>query len=93
MDRSRLPRRTAVLLSCLCLWADPAWADGVASPKPEPLTETVHGHTLSDEYRWMEDPARADEVHAWIRAESDATQRLLAASPLRADFAAWRSSM
>ncbi len=88
MHRSRLPRRSAVLLSSLCLFAALARADGVPPPRPEPQTETVHGLTLSDEYRWMEDPGRADELNRWIRAESDETQRRLAASPLRAQFAA-----
>ena len=76
------------LLGLLGLPAGPAGAEGVAVPKPEPFTETVHGLTLGDEYRWMEDPARADEVNAWIGAESAETQRVLGASPLRAEFAA-----
>ena len=87
MNRSRLPRRTATLL-CLGLLAAATWADNVPPPRPEPLSETVHGITLNDEYRWMEDPARADELNAWIRAESEATQRLLGASPLRGEFMA-----
>jgi prolyl oligopeptidase len=80
-----LAASTALSLGLLAL---PAWAEATALPKPEPLTETVHGLTLTDEYRWMEDPARADELNAWIRAESAETQRVLAASPLRAEFAA-----
>jgi prolyl oligopeptidase len=86
MNGSRLLAASAVL--SLGLLALAAGAEGTAPPKTEPLTETVHGVTLTDEYRWMEDPARADELNTWIRAESAETQRLLAATPLRAEFAA-----
>lgn len=88
MNACRLLSAAAlVTLGLVALPAAPAVADTIPLPKPEPFTETVHGHTLSDEYRWMEDPARADELGAWIRAESAETQRILAASPLRAEFA------
>jgi len=86
MDRWRLlTGATGLSLGLLAL---PAWAEGATLPQPEPFNETVHGLALSDEYRWMEDPARADDVNAWIRAESAETQRVLGASPLRAEFAA-----
>jgi hypothetical protein len=29
-----------------------------AAPTAVPVTGTVHGITLTDEYRWMEDPAK-----------------------------------
>jgi prolyl oligopeptidase len=79
---------SAGALAALALAAAPAVAGPITPPAPQPFTETVHGQTLSDEYRWMEDPARAEDVNAWIRAESAATQQALAGSPLHAEFAA-----
>jgi prolyl oligopeptidase len=32
------------------------------------LTEDLHGHSVSDPYRWLEDPATPDS-HAWLTAE------------------------
>jgi prolyl oligopeptidase len=54
------------------------------APKPEPLTETVHGITVSDPYRWMESPARHDEMVAWVKASSAQTTAALARLPGRA---------
>ena len=38
-----------------------------SAPKAESFTEVVHGESVSDEYRWMESPARAAEVTAWLK--------------------------
>lgn len=56
------------------------------APRAVPLTETVQGITLSDEYRWMEDSANAAEWTAWVRAESQRTRAMLDAAPVRAEF-------
>lgn len=56
--------------------------------KQEPKTETRFGITTSDPYRWMEDPARKDEMVAYVRSISDATTAQLAKLPRRAAFAA-----
>lgn len=56
-------------------------------PRAEPLVETVHGITLSDEYRWMEDPANRDEMLAFVQAENARTRAMLDAIPERAWFA------
>jgi len=54
------------------------------APKAEPLTESVHGVTVSDPYRWMESPARRDEMVAWVKASSAQTTAALARLPGRA---------
>ncbi len=53
-----------------------------------PITETVHGITLTDEYRWMEDAAKASEMDAWVLSESTKANAALQALPERAAFAA-----
>ena len=60
---------------------------GSPAPRTVPLTETVHGITLEDEYRWMEDPATKAEWSGWVAAESQRTAAFLNALPYRAEFA------
>lgn len=66
---------------CPCI----AYAEN-PSPRTEPLRETVHGITLDDEYRWMEDPANRDEMIAFITQENARTRAMLDALPERAWF-------
>lgn len=54
--------------------------------RAEPVTETIHGITLTDEYRWMEDPANREEMLAFVQAETDRTRAMLDALPERAWF-------
>lgn len=56
------------------------------SVRTEPVTETIHGITLTDEYRWMEDPANSAEMLAFIAAENARTRAMLDALPERAWF-------
>lgn len=72
----------AAAASCACV----AHAEN-PSPRTEPLSETVHGITLEDEYRWMEDPANRDEMIAFITQENTRTRAMLDALPERAWFA------
>lgn len=65
-----------------------ASAAAAAPPATLPFKETVHGITLADEYRWMEDPARAGDMSTWVLSESAAAQAALRALPERAAFAA-----
>ena len=58
----------------------------VAPPRAVPFTETVHGITLADEYRWMEDPANLDAMIAFIAQENARTRAMLDALPERAWF-------
>jgi len=50
-------------------------------PKAEPLTETVHGVSVSDPYRWMEKPDRRDEMIVWVKTSSAQTTETLASLP------------
>lgn len=61
-------------------------AQGVAV-RSEPVTETIHGITLTDEYRWMEDPAHAAEMLAFVEAENARARAMFDALPERAWFA------
>lgn len=56
------------------------------SVRAAPVTETIHGISLTDEYRWMEDPANAAEMLAFIEAENARTRAMLDALPERAWF-------
>ena len=56
------------------------------SVRAAPVTETIHGITLKDEYRWMEDPANAPEMLAFVEAENARTRAMLDALPERAWF-------
>jgi prolyl oligopeptidase len=68
-------------------------ADGVASsnsvssgpPKAEkrPITETMHGVEITDNYRWLED-ATSPETEKWVDAESAYTRSILDPLPGRA---------
>jgi len=75
-------KRFALLAACLASLAV------AAPPAASPFTETVHGIQLADEYRWMEDPAKAAELSAWVLSESSTAQAALRAMPERAAFAA-----
>ena len=58
-----------------------------SQPPQEPFSETRYGLALSDPYRWMEQPARAGDMTAWIKASSDHTMAELATLPERTGFA------
>lgn len=65
-----------------------ASAAAALPPESSPITETVHGITLTDEYRWMEDDSRAADMRAWVLSESGKATAALKALPERAAFAA-----
>lgn len=58
----------------------------VPVPRQVPLTETIHGIALTDEYRWMEDPATRPEWAAWVGSESQRTRAMLDGLPVRAEL-------
>lgn len=63
----------------LCVGAACQSRQTTAAPEiAEPFTEVVHGETVSDEYRWMEDGANEARLTAWVRAR-DAEARAEAA--------------
>ena len=48
------------------------------------FTETIHGTTVADPYRWLEDDVRkSPEVAAWVAAENEVTDAYLKAIPGR----------
>src|SRR3954451_20151059 len=51
------------------------------------LVEDLHGHSVADPYRWLEDPADP-RTQAWTAAQDALTAEVLGALPMRADFAA-----
>ena len=51
------------------------------------VVDDLHGHRVADPYRWLEDPSiRA--TREWMRAQDVLATELLAALPLRGEFAA-----
>jgi prolyl oligopeptidase len=56
-------------------------------PAPRrPVTETMHGVPVVDDYRWMEDDA-APEVKSWVREENALTRKILDAVAQRPEIA------
>ncbi len=51
-----------------------------------PVTESLHGVTITDPYRWLEDPNSAD-TRAWIDRQNEYTDSLLNNLPNKARFA------
>ncbi len=49
------------------------------------LVERIHGHTVSDPYRWMEE-LESDSLRQWIRAENALTEDVLNRSSLREEI-------
>jgi prolyl oligopeptidase len=89
MLSSRAPFVPAVLCLAALLAPLPA-AAGSASPEKYPetrrveQTDTYHGVTVADPYRWLEtDVRQSDEVRKWVDAENEVTFRYLKAIPER----------
>src|SRR5256885_10272628 len=61
-----------VTLVCLALSAAAAFAQEVATPTVE-VTDTYHGVTVHDPYRWLED-ASAPAVQTWTREQNARTR-------------------
>ena len=56
-------------------------AHGIALPPPpptevKPVTDEVSGHTLTDNYRWLEDQ-KSPETRAWIDEQMHYTEQYL----------------
>lgn len=53
--------------------------------EPRPVTETMHGETFVDEYRWLESLEKdSAEVQAWTTQQNDHTRQVLDTLPCRA---------
>lgn len=63
-----------------------ALVNPAAAPVGDATTESRHGITTTDQYRWMEDPARAAELSTYVRAASEATISQLRKLPRHAEF-------
>src|ERR1700687_3097616 len=81
------------IVACLSLMAAVAWAadDSAPSTSPSPgppkakvdvVEETLHGHKITDPYRWLED-ASSPESQEYVRAELAYTRSLLDPLPGR----------
>ena len=62
--------------------ATPAVSPDVPTPR-DTITETMHGVTVADPYRWLEDP-EAPQVQAWMKARDAKARAFLAGLPGRA---------
>src|SRR5438876_9372325 len=62
--------------------AKPAAAPPLPATRREAVTETLHGVTVTDPYRWLEDQT-APETRAWIDTQNAYTQSFVGALPVR----------
>ena len=71
------------VLGCV-IAGSPAGAAGLAYPPADkrPVSDTYHGVTVTDDYRWLEDENAAD-VKAWIAAQNQFARAYLDAIPQR----------
>jgi prolyl oligopeptidase len=67
--------------------AGPAASSNAPAAPVRPVTDTYHGVTVTDGYRYMEDLS-APDVRAWAKAQDDATRAALDAIPGRAKLLA-----
>lgn len=75
------------LLRCLPVFALAttlaAYANDASKPPASPMraaASSLHGVTVDDPYRWLEDP-QDPAVQSWIKAQNDHTDAVLAAMP------------
>src|SRR5580698_437627 len=77
MESMSTPPTIALVLAGTALLAQPP-----ATPK-HPVTDNYHGVTVTDDYRWLENPSDA-AVKAWSDAQNLAARTVLDGSPERA---------
>ena len=51
----------------------------------DPTADVLHGETVPDPYRWLED-TYADDTAAWVAAQNALTEQVLAGSPAREEI-------
>jgi prolyl oligopeptidase len=80
-------RKTVSLLLLLLVAACATVTKAPAPPATEvrPVTETLHGVTITDPYRWLEDQESA-ETRAWIGRQNVYTDTLLGSLPRKQRF-------
>jgi prolyl oligopeptidase len=70
------------------VWAEDDHATNAGAPpkaKVAPVEDTLHGHTIVDNYRWLED-SQSPETKAWVGEELAYTRSVLDALPGRAQI-------
>jgi prolyl oligopeptidase len=75
-----------------CVLPAAAIMTALAQPKPpstpaRPVTEVIHGVSVTDPYRWLEDQ-QSPETRAWIEAQMKYTRSFIDPLPFKAQFRA-----
>lgn len=76
-----MPRKSLLLLLSAVFIACAVSRPGPVTA-PRPVTETLHGVTVTDPYRWLEDQ-NSPETRAWIDSQNAWTDKALADLPNR----------
>lgn len=86
MKRSNRVQSVSLLLIGMVLQAGLAFAaqehKGPPTTRVDAVTETIHGATITDPYRWLEDQ-NSPETRAWINAQNEYSASVLGALPGR----------
>jgi prolyl oligopeptidase len=85
MSIERNRRIAALTMSGMVILAGVARAGDPGAPPatPQAVTDTYHGVTVSDPYRWLENSSDP-KVHAWSAAQDERTRKYLDSLPQRA---------
>ena len=80
----RITQASLVFVAAACVLAA-ALPETELRPKAQiiPVSQTIHGVTITDDYRWLEDQ-NSPATRAWIAAEQKYTAEFLASVPERA---------
>jgi len=86
MEKRSRDRSISVVLICFVLQAGFAFAAQEHKAPPttrvDNVTETLHGVTITDPYRWLEDQ-NSPETRAWINAQNEYSASVLGSIPFR----------
>ena len=82
-----MPSNIPPLLSFMMLSIGSATALVYPSTHKDEITEQLHGVSVADPYRWLEDD-NAAETKAWVAAQNEVTEAFLATIPRRPEIRA-----